>query len=269
MALLTLPLVLAIIMVELAVGGAFLLWYLDRTEAAPTGFLKLTAFVDAGAIAFAGVLLPAIPHGSGAASAQLDPDRLATFSQLVVVVIILVVVQLVASFLPWKGARQLVGAVTVAAGAVCLGFAALARPASGPLDLIALLAFPLGALALGGIDAAMLLGHWYLVTPKLSTGPLRRAALVVVFAVALQLVVALLAIARGQLSLDWEPALLVAVALRIGVGIFGTGAVALAAWWTARMNTQASTGLLYVGIGTAISGEISAKVVFFLTGVTL
>ena len=91
----------------------------------------------------------------------------------------------------------------------------------------------------------------------------------VAFAVALQLVVVLAAVVRGQLSTDWEPALLVAVALRIGVGIFGTGAVAIAAWWTARMNTRASTGLLYVGIATAISGEISAKVIFFLTGVPL
>jgi len=268
-ALLTLPLVLAVIMLELAIGGAFLLWYLDRTEDAPTGFLKLTAFVDAGAVAFAGVLLPAIPQGAGAADAHLDPDRLATFGQLVVVVIALIVAQLVVSFFPWKAARQAVGAVTVLGGAVCLTFAALARPAIVPLDVFALVALPLGALALGGSDAAMLLGHWYLVTPKLSTGPLRRAALVVAFAVALQLVVVIAAIVRGQLSTDWEPALLVAVALRIGVGIFGTGAVALAAWWTARLNTRASTGLLYVGIGTAISGEISAKVIFFLTGVAL
>jgi len=269
MALLTLPLVLAVIMVELAIGGAFLLWYLDRTENAPTGFLKLTAFVDAGAIAFAGVLLPTIPRGAGAVAARLDPDRLATFSQLVVVVIVLVVAQLIASFFPWKAARQAVGAVTVLGGAVCLTFAALARPATVPLDVFALLALPLGALALGGSDAAMLLGHWYLVTPKLSTGPLRRAALVVAIAVALQLLVTVAAVVRGQLSTDWEPALLVAVALRIGVGIFGTGAVAIAAWWTARMNTRASTGLLYVGIATAISGEISAKVIFFLTGVPL
>jgi hypothetical protein len=42
--------------------------------------------------------------------------------------------------------------------------------------------------------------------------------------------------------------------------------VALAAWWTARMNTQSSTGLLYVGLGTALAGEISARVLFFLTG---
>lgn len=269
MALLTLPLVLAVIMVELAIGGAFLLWYLDRTEDAPSGFLKLTAFVDAGAIAFAGVLLPAIPHGSGAADAHLDPDRLATFSQLVVVVIVLVIAQLVVSFFPWKAARQVVGVVTVLGGTACLTLAAVARPGTVSLDVFALLALPLGALALGGADAAMLLGHWYLVTPKLSTGPLRRAALVVVFAVAVQLALALVAILRGQLSAEWEPALLVAVALRIGVGILGTGAVALAAWWTARMNTQASTGLLYVGIGTAISGEISAKVIFFLTGVAL
>lgn len=269
MALLTLPLVLAVIMVELAIGGAFLLWYLDRTENAPTGFLKLTAFVDAGAIAFAGVLLPAIPHGSGAAEAHLDADRLATFSQLVVIVVVLVIAQLVVSFLPWKGARQAVGAVTILGGIVCLTFAALARPATVPLDVFALLALPLGALALGGADGAMLLGHWYLITPKLSTGPLRRAALVVAVAVALQLLVAVTAIVRRQVSTDWELALLVAVALRIGVGILGTGAVALAAWWTARMNTQASTGLLYVGIGTAIAGEISAKVIFFLTGVAL
>ena len=30
------------------------------------------------------------------------------------------------------------------------------------------------AVALGAVTAAMLLGHWYLVTPKLSPTPLRR-----------------------------------------------------------------------------------------------
>ena len=45
--------------------------------------------------------------------------------------------------------------------------------------------------------------------------------------------------------------------------------VALAAWWTAGMNTQSSTGLLYVGLGCVIAGEVSARVIFFLTGVPL
>src|SRR5437762_3054585 len=77
MALATLPLVLCVLMVELAVGGAFLMWYIDRTEAAPSGFLKLTAFVDAGAIAFAGVLLPALPRGDLVSRANLAPNALA------------------------------------------------------------------------------------------------------------------------------------------------------------------------------------------------
>src|SRR5438128_2582492 len=162
MALATLPLVLCVLMVELAIGGAFLMWYIDRSEPAPSGFLKLTAF--------------------------------------------------------------------------------------------------------GGADAAMLLGHWYLVTPKLSSGPLQRAALVLVGAVALQIGLVSVAIARGELTLNMEMAFVIAAGLRVGVGLFMTLAVALAAWWTARMNTQASTGLLFVGLGCVLAGEVSARVLFFLTG---
>jgi hypothetical protein len=112
----------------------------------------------------------------------------------------------------------------------------------------------------------MLLGHWYLVTPKLSSGPLQKAALVVVGAVALQIGLVAVAIARGELTLNTDLAFVVAAGLRIGVGLFMTLAVALAAWWTARMNTQASTGLLYVGLGCVLAGEVSARVLFFLTG---
>jgi hypothetical protein len=259
----TLPLVLCVIMIELAVGGAFLMWYLDRAENAPTGFLKLTAFVNAGAIAFAGVLIPTIPRDP---RVGLDVNVLGAFTQTLVVVIVLVIAQLVVSFLPSKVVRQVVGAVTILVGMFDLVLAALARPSHAPFDLFALLALPLGALALGGSNAAMLLGHWYLVAPKLSTGPLRRAALVLVVAVALQIGLVLVSIARGELSLNMDLAFVVAAALRIGVGLFMTLAVALAAWWTARMNTQASTGLLYVGLGCVLAGEVSARVLFYLTG---
>src|SRR5437016_1259603 len=239
MALATLPLVLCVLMVELAVGGAFLMWYIDRTEQAPSGFLKLTAFVDAGAIAFAGVLLPALPHDP---RTGLDLNATNAFAQVLVVVIVLVVAQLVAAFLPWKAVREAVGIITVLAGIFALVLAAAARPLSttsnSQFDVFALLALPLGALALGGADAAMLLGHWYLVAPKLSTGPLQRASLVLVGAVSLQLGLVAVSVARGELTLNMEMAYVVAAGLRVGVGLFMTLAVALAAWWTARMNTQ-------------------------------
>jgi hypothetical protein len=35
------------------------------------------------------------------------------------------------------------------------------------------------------------------------------------------------------------------------------------------MNTQSSTGLLYVALGCVIAGEISARVIYFLTGVPI
>ena len=266
MALATLPLVLCVLMVELAIGGAFLMWYIDRTEAAPSGFLKLTAFVDAGAIAFAGVLLPALPRGDLVSRAGLDGGALAAFAQVLVVVIVLVIAQLVTSFTPWKAAREAVGIIAILAGVFDLVLAAVARPSTSPFDVFALVALPLGALALGGADAAMLLGHWYLVTPKLSSGPLQRAALVLVGAVVLQIVLVAVAVARGEISFNMEMAFVVATGLRVGVGLFMTLAVALAAWWTARMNTQASTGLLFVGLGCVLAGEVSARVLFFLTG---
>src|SRR2546427_528493 len=101
----------------------------------------------------------------------------------------------------------------------------------------------------------------------LDPAPLQRAALVVVAAVALQLALVTITAFRGDLTGSWETALTVALAIRIGVGLLMTLAVAAAAWWTARMNTQSSTGLLYVALGCVFAGEVSARVIFFLTGV--
>jgi hypothetical protein len=269
MAIATLPIVLAVVFTELAVGGSFLMWFVDRGGRAPSGFLKLVAFVNAGAMAAALALVPTFPGGTLAETAGIDSGPLTAFGQALVVVTILVVIQLVAVFLPSRGLRLAAGIVACLAGAAALGVAAVARPAQAPYDPFAIAALPLGALALGGSDGAMLLGHWYLVTPKLSPGPLRRAALVVVTAVGLQTILVAAVALRGDLTGTWETALSVALGLRIGVGLFMTLLVALAAWWTAGMNTQSSTGLLYVGLGCVVAGEISARVIFFLTGVPI
>ncbi len=269
MAIATLPIVLAVVLTELAVGGAFLQWFVDRGGRAPSGFLKLVAFVDVGAMAAALALVPTFPRGDLAQIAGIDTEPLDAFGQALIVVTILVIIQLVTTFVPARGLRTAAGVVAALAGAAALGIAAIARPASSPYDPLALAALPLGAIALGGSDGAMLLGHWYLVTPKLSPGPLRRAALVVVSAVGLQMILVAIVALRGDLIGTWETALSIALGLRIGVGLLMTLIVALAAWWTAGMNTQSSTGLLYVALGCVIAGEISARVIFFLTGVPL
>ena len=269
MAIATLPIVLSVVLAELAIGGSFVMWLVDRGGRAPSGFLKLVAFVDAGAIAAALALVPTFPGGDLAARVGVDTGPLAAFGQALVLVTILIVIQLLTTFLPVRGLRLAAGLVTFLGGVAALGVIAIARPAQNPFDPLAIAALPFGAVALGGTDGAMLLGHWYLVTPKLSPGPLRSASLAVVTAVTFQIGLVAIVWLRGDLTGTWETALSVALALRIGVGLFMTLIVAVAAWWTAGMNTQSSTGLLYVALGCAFAGEVSARVIFFLTGVPI
>jgi hypothetical protein len=263
----TLPLVLDVVLLELAVGGAFLLWALDRTHQAPAGFLKLVAAVDAvcGALAF--LLLPTLPRGTLAEKAQLHGSAVDSLSLAVTVLAVLLIAQLLTTFVPWRTLRTVVSLVTLLVGGGALVAAAVARPAESQYDVFALVVLPLGALTLGGVDGAMLLGHWYLVTPKLSPLPLQRASLIVVAALLLQAAVVAVTFARKDLTLGvLETSLAVAVGIRIGVGILMTFGLVVAAWWTARMNTQSSTGLLYVALGTALAGEVAARVLFYVTG---
>ena len=264
-----LPLVLTVVLCELAIGGAALLLFLDRTGVAPSGFRKLTAIVDVAVIATAAALLPALPRGDLAQRAGLQTGPLAAFAQALPFVVGFLVVHAIVCFLPWRLLRDAAGTLAVTSGVFALGVAATARPTQDLYDPFALVALPLGALALGGSNAAMLLGHWYLVTPKLSPAPLQRAAMAVVVALVLQGVLVAVSIGRGELAGITQTALWIAVALRVGVGLVMAAGVALGAWWTARMNTQSSTGLLYVGLGCVLAGEVSARVIFFLTGAAL
>ncbi|MEK7863765.1 MAG: hypothetical protein AAB295_10950, partial [Chloroflexota bacterium] len=234
-AIVTLPLVLIVVLVELAVGGAFLAWYLDRRGQAPGGFLKLVTGVNMLAAAAAVGLIPVIIPRELQERLGLDAGPLGSLGQAVVVFLVLSVIQFVVTFFPNRQLRSVAGIIAVAVGLVTLGIAAISRPTPAPFDVFGLVALPLGALALGGSNAAMLLGHWYLVTPKLSPGPLQTAALAVVVAVVLQLAVVGVTFARGDLTgSSTQIGLTVALGIRIGVGLLMTLGVALAVWWTAR-----------------------------------
>jgi hypothetical protein len=99
----TLPIVLSVVLAELAIGGSFVMWLVDRGGRAPSGLLKLVAFVDAGAIAAALALVPTFPGGDLAARAGVDTGPLSAFGQALVLVTILMVIQLVTTFLPARG----------------------------------------------------------------------------------------------------------------------------------------------------------------------
>jgi hypothetical protein len=125
----------------------------------------------------------------------------------------------------------------------------------------------LAALALGAVNAAMLLGHWYLVTPRLSPAPLRRMMWLLLGALVLQGVTfgfAIATVSSGPLGgpigpLTW---------LRLAVGIvLPIGITVLAMLASRAPSLQASTGLLYIGLAFVMAGVIAGASITYLTGV--
>ena len=130
------------------------------------------------------------------------------------------------------------------------------------------------AAALGGVWAAMVLGHWYLVTPKLPEAPLVRFARWLTLVLAIQLGLSILwlgvgAGANGQpgfralVELPWA----FFVWLRLLVGLVFPLIVSWAAIQTARSRSmESATGLLYINVGTIASGTILAAGLYFGAG---
>ena len=173
------------------------------------------------------------------------------------------VAYLVASIARWPRAWLAIGSGAV--GLVALVVLALAGGSrSAPLFASQLV---LAALALGAVNAGMLLGHWYLVTPKLSPAPLRRMMWILVATLVLQAVafgVALVLVGTDPIdgSLAWL------TWLRLAVGILlPIVATVLAILASSAASLQASTGLLYIGLALIMAGSIAGASITYLTGV--
>ncbi len=170
---------------------------------------------------------------------------------------------LIASIAGWPRAALAV-ATSIVGMAALVVLAAAGGSRSVPLFAIQLVT---AALALGAVNAAMLLGHWYLVTPKLSPAPLRRMMWLLIGSLALQGVLfglALLLVGTDALAgemgwLTW---------LRLGVGILlPIGITVLAVLASRATSLQASTGLLYIGLALVMAGSIAGASITYLTGV--
>ncbi len=169
-------------------------------------------------------------------------------------------------------------APALASAAVGAGLAVLVLAGlswgGGPLGAI-LLTVQLAALAaaLGGVWASMVLGHWYLVTPKLPEAPLVRFAGVLGLVVAAQIVLFVVwtALGAGPAGVPGFGALVgtwaLFVWLRLIVGLVFPLIVSWAALQTARSRSmESATGLLYINVGTIAAGTILAAGLYFGAG---
>jgi hypothetical protein len=161
----------------------------------------------------------------------------------------------------------------LAAGIGVLGLAALSWGGS-PLGAL-LLAVQLVALtaAIGGVWASMILGHWYLVTPKLAEAPLVSFAqtLALVVAVQVGLFVVWLAIGAGPAGRPGFGALAGTSALfiwlRLTIGLVFPLVISWAAVKTARTRSmESATGLLYIDVAAIAASTIVAAGLYFGAG---
>jgi hypothetical protein len=128
-------------------------------------------------------------------------------------------------------------------------------------------------IATGGVFAAMILGHWYLVTPKLPEAPLILISRILLGVVGLQVVLFAVWVATGAGPGGGGPfAVLVGqwamfVWLRLIVGLICPLIVSWAAVQTARSRSmESATGLLYINVGTIAAGTILAAGLYFGAG---
>lgn len=165
-------------------------------------------------------------------------------------------------------ARRPRSGLAIGTGLIGLG-ALVVLAAGGGVRSVPLFAAQLvvAALALGAVNAAMLLGHWYLVTPKLSPAPLRRMMWLLVAALFVQglaFVMAILLVGADPLEGDigWLTWLRLAVGIVLPIGVAGLALLASRA-----ASLQASTGLLYIGLALVMAGSIAGTSLAYLTGV--
>jgi hypothetical protein len=138
-------------------------------------------------------------------------------------------------------------------------------PAPGAVTRAAMaMTTALGAVLLGAVTAAMLLGHRYLTESDLSIVPLRRIAGIYLAALAVRVVwVAMVTLPlwtgsfrpRGEAMWFW-----LMMSIRVGVGILGLGVFAWMAWDCVRRRaTQSATALFYLSMILALFGELAAQ----------
>ena len=258
------------VLAALAVGsfGAVVLLRV-RTDAT-RGFLAFTSACSALLALLALLADTALPApGSTLAIASdpaLDPFRRGALAALALVAAAYTIAIA-------RGRRaSLLGIAGVAAGGLALGVAAYGWAGGIAQGIPVAIQLLMLAGALGGVLAAMILGHWYLVTPHLSERPLVLLATALTWVVGIQVILFLawMATGAGTGAAPFEPLVgewALFVWLRLLIGLLFPVAVTWGAMQTARSRSmESATGLLYIDVGAIAAGTILAAGLYFGAG---
>jgi hypothetical protein len=236
---------------QFAVGLFVATWLTDLRGEVTSGFLRINA-ITAVAGALVALMVGAGVHG---------------YERILVQVFVLVsIVVFVQHWLRRGGARLVTGGILAAIGIGALVLGAVDRPSPVLSPAWTAATSILSALALGGSMSALILGHWYLVTPRLTARPLKLLCDVTIASL-----VALTAIATWYVAVHPEAIVLGPrdpVLLWIGlvaIGLFPIGVTIAARLccieWPRGRAIQAATGLLYVVATLVLAGALAGNMV--------
>jgi hypothetical protein len=260
------------VLTGLALGSFAAVVLLRRRTSATPGYLRFTTMCAVGFGVLAWISDGALPTSLGSSPVVVDPAWDAPRRAALVLFCVLVAGGLVARRIGPRTASALeIGALVAAVATLVFGALAWGDGAAGVFALLVQLLVV--SAAIGGVFAAMILGHWYLVTPKLPEAPLILLARVLLVVVAVQVVLFWAWIATGAGPADPAPfASLVGpwalfVWLRLIVGLVFPLIVCWASVQTARTRSmESATGLLYINVGSIAAGTILAAGLYFGAG---
>jgi hypothetical protein len=270
---LALPYVNWVVLVALAVGSFAFAAIAGATTEATRGYLRFTAICSGilAALALASDYALPTPTSLAIATAPTDLDglrrvTLGAFALLSVVY---------AFTLGRPRRRLLFGSVALGTGAAALIVAA----AGWAPTLVDAVPFAVQLVTLsavtGGSLAGIVLGHWYLVTPKLSETALVQQTRLLLAAIAIQalLYVVWATLGGGVDQGPWEalsgPAALL-VWLRGGITIVFPLVLTYMALRTAQTRSmESATGLLYINLAAVLAGTIGAAALYVSTGILI
>jgi hypothetical protein len=242
-------------LLQFAVGLLFAALVCDTGGKVTPGFLR-----QAGVAALFGALLAWTLTGRAA------PGE----AESALALLVLTAVYTVLQFTDRRQARLWLGWLGLLAGGLAIVLAAGARPSPSLGPWWTGLSSAASAVALGTSVAALILGHWYLVTPRLSAAPLRLLCDLVVLSLLALTGVALWYVLERPAATAFGPDVavfrwsgFVAVTL-FPIAITVAARVCCQEWPRGRA-IQAATGLLYITAALVLTGALAGNMVL-LTG---
>ena len=263
------PVVVVLVMLEVAAGGLVVTWVGDVAGDAQRGFAGTTTLICLAVLGADLGLMAILPDPARLLHKSIDEGTYASMVHWSVALAVAMLAYAVFCAIGTDIARRVVGAVAVGCGAVALARAAtvFGSPVlGGYAGAVAVL--PAAFLA-GSTLAGMLLGHWYLISPDLSFRPLRRAVWLIFTAVGVEAAAIGLGLAFADAgdrrTVLTDPSFWL---LAVGAGLVATATVNALTWYFARIRAnQPATAMLYALIITALMGVVPGQLLYFTTRV--